>query len=209
MELLQVQHSTSLAPSRHRAAQPKASLRQKPSLPRDEKTALHHLKPEWNSPTKETKILNCLVFSFLGWVGGNSTFPKRRSLLEGRAKKLPESLTRWRCCEKWRITTPTSNVHLPLRSLPTPLPSSSEMLECKLRLRHSTATQRSWKRALHGHMASPSFPRLQCGGQAALSWCVLDVKNLSFLTCYKYHQKDSALHIVVCSHVPLIAFFSF
>ena len=38
-----VQHSTSLAPSRHRAAQPKASLRQKPSLPRGWKTAV---KPE-------------------------------------------------------------------------------------------------------------------------------------------------------------------
>lgn len=71
MELLQVQHATSLAPSRHRAAQPKASLRQKPSLPRGEKTALHHLNPEWNSPAKETKILNYLVFSCLwgGWVG--------------------------------------------------------------------------------------------------------------------------------------------
>lgn len=115
------------------------------------------------------------VFLFVGWVGGNSTFPKRRSLLEGRAKKLPESLTRSRCREKWRITNPTSNVHLPLQSLPTPLPSSSEMLECKLRLRHSTATQRSGKRALHGHMASPSFPRLQgvVGKQLLANACLM------------------------------------
>ena len=116
-----------------------------------------------------------LVCGVGGWVGGNSTFPKRRSLLEGRAKKLPENLTRWRCREKWRITNPTSNVHLPLQSLPTPLPSSSEMLECKLRLRHSTATQRSGKRALHGHMASPSFPRLQgvVGKQLLANACLM------------------------------------
>ena len=76
---------------------------------------------------------------------------------------------------KWRMTTPTSTF---------PLSTPSEMLECKLRLRHSTATQRSWKRALHGHMALPSFVRLQAwwANSSKLVLCLMFTKT-SCWTC--------------------------
>lgn len=60
----QVQHSTGLAPSRHRAAQPKASLRQKPSLPRDGAASFETRMKFTNKGDKDFEVF--VVFFFLG-----------------------------------------------------------------------------------------------------------------------------------------------
>ena len=97
-----VQHSTSLAPSRHRAAQPKASLRQKPSLPRGKKTAV---KPEVKTHQRTQRS---------GILGGKLNLPKKTIIFpKGRAKKVPGKFRKVEiCCENY--INDNSNLHIPL-----------------------------------------------------------------------------------------------
>ncbi len=99
------------------------------------------------------------------------------------------------------MTTPTSTF---------PLSTPSEMLECKLRLRHSTATQRSWKRALMGPSWAHGVTKFRAAPGVVLClmftntscWtCQISLEGL----CSAHHALLSGFSHCICLVATLIS----